>query len=91
MFNCIEWLREQLQQWQDQAEAQAAQLAAAVQDRLAVGSSSQEDSDEEDELDESLHALPESAGRVGFPVAADVIVTLNTPAPAGHCQFHSSP
>jgi hypothetical protein len=67
LFNCIEVLREQLQNWQDQAEAAAAtELAAAVADHLILddGTGSNKGSGDE-ELDEELQQLPESSGRVG--------------------------
>jgi hypothetical protein len=73
LFTQVECLREQLQQWQDDAEQQQ-QLAAALQASLAVagsggGSSSSSSeagggSEADDDLDDTLHDLPESSGRV---------------------------
>lgn len=77
LFNCIEWLREQLQQWQDAAAAAA--LAADLQDNAALHDGHEpEASNEEDgaaysddyddgELDTELQHLPESQGRVSRP------------------------
>jgi hypothetical protein len=68
LFDCIEWLREQLQQWQD--EAAAADLAASTQ-QLGLSSSrhgsSGGSSDDEDymgddyDLEPHLRNLPESS------------------------------
>jgi hypothetical protein len=68
LFTQIEWLREQLQQWQE-AAAEQQQLAEALQASLAVaGSSSDSDAGSDgadfEDLDDSLHDLPESSGRV---------------------------
>lgn len=62
LFDCIEWLREQLQQWQD--EAAAAELAAAAEQQLGVGSSDGDDdgaSEDDDDLDAALQHLPEAS------------------------------
>jgi hypothetical protein len=71
LFTQVEWLREQLQQWQDEAEQQ--QLAAALQASLALddgssgsGSEAAGDSGMEDDVDDSLRDLPESSERVSF-------------------------
>uniref|UniRef100_A0A383W0K8 RWD domain-containing protein n=1 Tax=Tetradesmus obliquus TaxID=3088 RepID=A0A383W0K8_TETOB len=71
LFTQVEWLREQLQQWQEE-EQQQQQLAAALQASLALagssgGSSSSSEpgssSHTDDELDDALHHLPESSER----------------------------
>ncbi|WIA39666.1 hypothetical protein OEZ86_005732 [Tetradesmus obliquus] len=70
LFTQVEWLREQLQQWQEEEQQQ--QLAAALQASLALagssgGSSSSSEpgssSHTDDELDDALHHLPESSER----------------------------
>jgi hypothetical protein len=68
LFTQIEWLREQLQQWQE-AAAEQQQLAEALQASLAVAGSSSsseagDDSADFDDLDDSLHDLPECSQRV---------------------------
>lgn len=65
LFDCIEWLREQLQQWQDDAAAVA--LAAAAEQQLGLGlsssrqGSSEGDWDSEEEWDPELQQLPEAS------------------------------
>lgn len=59
LFDCIEWLREQLQQWQDQA--QAAELAVSAE-QLGLGSSDEGDAGGSDEdWDSELQQLPEAS------------------------------
>jgi hypothetical protein len=58
LFDCIEWLREQLQQWQDQAAAELTEAA----ERLGLGSSDDDDAAESDEdWDPELQQLPEAS------------------------------
>lgn len=63
LFDCIEWLREQLQQWQD--DAAAAEALAASAEQLGVSSSRQDSSDGEWHSDEEwgleLQQLPEAS------------------------------
>lgn len=68
LFNCIEWLREQLQQWQETAELatklqDGLDLNSSVEDSGASHSCSEDDSDAPD-----LQELPESSGRVSWAV-----------------------
>lgn len=77
LFDCIEWLREQLQQWQGDAQAAAAAAAAAPDQQLALhasggAGSSGSGSDAElgswqqdDDWDPSLHSVQDSTGQVG--------------------------
>eukprot|EP00879_Flechtneria_rotunda_P025762 GHRR01027407.1.p1 GENE.GHRR01027407.1~~GHRR01027407.1.p1 ORF type:complete len:239 (+),score=83.36 GHRR01027407.1:278-994(+) len=62
LFTCIEWLREQLPQWQQPStglqSAEDAALAQALDTSLAVCSSSAGS-----EADDELHHLPKSTGR----------------------------
>jgi hypothetical protein len=49
LFDCIEWLRERLQQWQDEAAAAAAEaaaLAAALEQQAQLGSGQRDDADD---------------------------------------------
>lgn len=69
LFNCIEWLREQLQQWQDAAAA--ATVAVALQHSLDLHSSNSgsSDGDYSDECDADLQHLPELSERVSRRLA----------------------
>eukprot|EP00878_Enallax_costatus_P008527 GHUV01008915.1.p1 GENE.GHUV01008915.1~~GHUV01008915.1.p1 ORF type:complete len:325 (+),score=92.08 GHUV01008915.1:304-1278(+) len=77
LFNCIEWLREQLQQWQDAAAAAIAEeLQSGLDLNHSEGSSDGPHSSSEDESDASeLQQLPESSGRSGGRKASDDVDT----------------
>lgn len=77
LFDCIEYLREQLQQWQEAADAAEAAALAATLEQAARLSSSDGD---EDDWGADAAAFPESGVRVRGAVWASGCAALHSPA-----------
>jgi hypothetical protein len=78
LFDCIEWLREQLQQWQDAAAA--AEALAASAEQMGLGSRQGSNDGEwqsEEEWDQELQQLPEaSTSQVSVLVQQQLVIQV---------------